>query len=196
MTDTENGNFQHDFLPVKNCSTPIVDDDLSLFEFEQNEKLVQAELSGQSVAFNFNEPINQLEKMIDQINNSELDCTLESFGDPIEENKDQIQNKLEDEIKRRVFLEQKISELNKEKLELAQKLSISEEKVTKKGLLLKNFQSNLIKAVENWKNKEKELMDLLDKAKSDKQNTCFELTKITMVFLKVFKIKLIIKLLF
>lgn len=193
MTDTENGDFQDEFLQLNNRSTLIADDDLSLFEFEQNEKLAQVESTRQSAAFNFNEPINQLEKMIHQIDKSELDCTLESIADSIDENKDQIQNKLEDEIKRRMFLEQKISEINKEKLELSQKLSISEEKVAKKGLLLKNFQSNLMKAVENWKNKEKELMEVVDKTKSDKQNASFELTKITMVFLDSFKklIKLI-----
>ncbi|RNA04513.1 hypothetical protein BpHYR1_015581 [Brachionus plicatilis] len=133
-----------------------------------------------SLSKSIQSPIYQLEKMINHINTSDLNCTLESLGHSVDDANDQMQSKLEDEIKRRLFLERKISELNSEKIELAQKLSVSEEKAAKKGLLLKNFQSTLTKAVEKWKNKEKEFIDYVDKVKSEKQDATIEVTRLTM----------------
>ncbi|CAF0721378.1 unnamed protein product [Brachionus calyciflorus] len=166
---------------IKNRSTPIkfLLDESSLFEFEANEKLAQDDLETTRHSLYFKEPIDQLEKMIQNINSSNLDFTLESLNQAVEDDNDS-NTRLENEIKKRIFLERKITELNSEKLDLTQKLNLTEDKLNKKISILKNFESLLAKTVEKWKLKESDFVNIIEKVKSEKHSVSIELTKMTM----------------
>ncbi len=182
----------------------------SLMEFEQNEKLAQANASNVYASAS---PVVQLESLLSnlrskdeikdkivkpgEINPSEITSAtvainslhVHSTAANTQPNgyfrkNDQLialENRLENEIFRRQHCEKQIHELNENILELQQQLAVAQGLDRKKETIIQNMEISVQKVLESWKQKESVFDTNLGKAKAEKENLLINETRFKMV---------------
>ena len=180
----------------------------SLMEFEQNEKLAQANASSVYAAAS---PVVQLESLLSNLRSKDeiKEKTVKSgaisptsiaaaatvAANPLSTaNNNQpngyfrkndhliaLENRLENEIFRRQHCEKQIHELNENLLELQQQLAVAQGLDRKKQTIIQNMEISVQKVLESWKQKEAVLETNLGKAKTEKENFLSNETRFKMV---------------